>query len=125
MKGYQTIQIRESLQKKLKEAYELKKVDLFAKKDIKSYTAYAQKLLERAVDLEMLEGRFEVTNKFENTVTVRDYYRVKDAEVSLKGGKVFCELDRTNDCDHIGFVLNDPEIIRRAQELGVKLRKGK
>lgn len=125
MKGYQTIQIRESLQKKLKQAYETKKVDLFAKEDIKSYTAYAQKLLERAIDQDMLEGRFEIINKFENSVSVRDYYKVKDAEVTLKSGKVFCELDHTSDCDHVGFILSDPEIIKRAQQLGVKLRRAK
>ena len=125
LKGYVTIQIRESLQNKLKEAYELKKVDLFAKENIKSYSAYAQKLLERAIDQDILKGRFEIRNRFENTVTVRDYYRVKDADVTLKEGKVFCELDRSADCDHVGFVLSDPEIIKRAQQLGVKLRRRK
>lgn len=125
LKGYMTIQIRESLQNKLKEAYELKKVDLFAKENIKSYSAYAQKLLERAIDQDVLEGRFEIINKFENTVSVKDYYKMKEAEVTLKGGKVFCELDHTSDCDHVGFILSDPEIIKRAQQLGVKLRKAK
>ena len=125
MKGYQTIQLRESLGKKLKDAYELKKVNLFAKEDIKSYTAYAQKLLERAIDQDILEGRFEIINKFESSVLVKDYYRMKEAEVTLKGGKVFCELDHTSDCDHVGFILSDPEIIKRAQQLGVKLRKAK
>lgn len=118
-----TIQIREALQKKLREAYELKKVDLFAKQDIKSYTAYAQKLLERAVDQDILEGRFAIINRWEDRVEVRDYYRVKDVEVSLTGGRVFCEKDQTGECIHTGYVLADPEIIKRAQELGIKLRK--
>jgi hypothetical protein len=118
-----TIQIREALQKKLKEAYELKKVDLFAKQDIKSYTAYAQKLLERAVDQDILEGRFAIINRWEDGVEVRDYFRAKDVEVSLKGGRVFCEKDQTGECIHTGYVLADPEIIKRAQELGIKLRK--
>ncbi len=125
MKGYQTLQIRETLHQKMKQAYEVKKVDLFAKQGIKSYTAYAQKLLERAVEQDLLEGRFEIMNKFENSVVVRDYYKVKDVEVTLKGGRVSCELDHSSDCDHVGFVLSDPEIIKRAQQLGVKLRKGK
>lgn len=125
LKGYQTIQIPDALQNKLKQAYEIKKVDLFAKENIKSYTAYAQKLLGRAIDQDILEGRFEIINKFESSVSVRDYYKMKEAEVSLKGGKVFCELDHTSDCDHVGFILSDPEIIKRAQQLGVKLRKAK
>ena len=123
LKGYQTIQIRESLGKKLKDAYELKKVNLFAKEDIKSYTAYAQKLLERAIDLDVLEGRFEIVNRYDDRVDLRDYFKVRDVEVSLKGGRVFCEKDQTGECIHTGFVLGDSEIIKRANELGLKLRR--
>ena len=123
MKGYQTIQIRESLGKKLKDAYELKKVNLFAKQDIKSYTAYAQKLLERAIDLDVLEGRFEIVNRYVDRVELRDYFKVKDVEVSLKGGRVFCEKEQSGECIHTGFVLGESEIIKRANELGLKLRR--
>jgi hypothetical protein len=105
----------------LVEAYEKKKRDLIME-DIKSYTAYAQRLLERGIERDLLEGRFEVTNRYDDRVSVRDYYKGKDAEVSLKGGKVFCELDRSRDCDHVGFVLSDPVILKRAKQLGVKLR---
>lgn len=123
LKGYSTIQIRESLQKKLKEAYELRKVDLFAKQDVKSYTAYAQRLLERAIDQDVLKGRFEIVNRYDDKVQIRDYFKVKDVEVSLSGGRVYCEKDETGECIHTGYVLGDPETIRRAQELGIKLRK--
>ena len=123
MKGYATIQNRESLQKKLKEAYELRKVDLFAKQVIRSYTAYAQKLLERAIDQDVLKGRFEIVSRYDDKVEIRDYFKVKDIEVSLRGGRVYCEKDETGECIHTGFVLADPETIRRAQELGIKLRK--
>jgi hypothetical protein len=106
----------------LVEAYEKKKRDLIME-DIKSYTAYAQRLLERGIERDLLEGRFEIANKYDDSITVRDHYRMKEAEVILKGGKVFCELDRSGDCDHVGFVLSDPETIKRAKQLGVKLRR--
>lgn len=123
LKGYQTIQIPDALQNKLKQAYEVKKVELFSKENIKSYTAYAQKLLGKAIDLDILEGRFEIINRYDDRVELRDYFKVKDVEVSLKGGRVFCEKDNTGECIHTGFVLGDAEIIRRANELGLKLRK--
>ena len=91
--------------------------------DIKSYTAYAQKLLDKAIEQETLEGRFQITDNIDDKIVVRDYYRVKNAEVQIKGGRVYCLLDESSDCDHIGFVLSDPRVIKRAKELGVKLRK--
>lgn len=36
---------------------------------------------------------------------------------------VYCRHDRSGDCDHVGFVLADVYVIKRAKELGVKLRK--
>ena len=120
--GYRTITIKNSVFAKLIDAYEKKKRDLIME-DIKSYTGYAQKLLEKSIDQDTLEGRFEIVDRFENTVVVRDYYRVRNAEVVIKSGKLYCELDKTGDCDHAGFVLSDPQVIKRAKELGVKLRK--
>ena len=107
---------------KLIDAYEKRKRDLIME-DIKSYTAYAQRLLEKSIEQDTLEGRFRIADRYENTVVVRDYYRVKNAEVVIKSGKLFCELDRTGDCDHVGFILSDPQVIKRAKELGVKLRR--
>jgi hypothetical protein len=91
--------------------------------DIKSYTAYAQKLLERAIEQDIVEGRFEITDKIENKVVVRDYYKVKNAEVLIRQGRLYCLLDESGDCDHVGFVLSDSSVIKRAKELGVRLRK--
>jgi len=122
-KGYQTLTLKTKLFVKLMDAYERKKRDLIME-DIKSYTAYAQKLLERAIEQDVLEGRFEIKDRIENKVTVRDYFKLKDAEVLIKQGKLYCMLDQTGDCDHVGFVLSDPSVIKRAKDLGVKLRKG-
>ena len=109
---------------KLVDTYEKKKRDLVME-NIKSYSAYAQNILEKGIEMDLLEGRFEITERFENTVVVRDYYKAKRVEVMLnKRGYLFCELDHVSDCDHVGFVLSDPGVIKRARDLGVKLRKG-
>jgi hypothetical protein len=122
MKGYKTLQLREELHNKLVEAYEKRKQKLIME-NIKSFTAFGQVLLERAIDAELLATRFEIVRMFEGTVVVRDYFRGKDAEVVIKNGKVFCELDDSGSCDHVGFVLHDPLVVKIAQEKGVKLRK--
>jgi hypothetical protein len=121
-KGYQTLTLKGTVFAKLVDAYERKKRDLIME-DIKSFTAYAQKLLEKAIDQDVLEGRFEITDRIENRIVVKDYYRGKTAEFSIKQGRIFCSLDESGDCDHIGFVLSDPRVIKMAKELGVKLRK--
>lgn len=122
-RGYQTITLKTAIFAKLVDAYERKKRDLIME-GIKSYTAYAQKVLEKGIEQDMLEGRFEITDRFESTVALMDYYKRKRVEVSInKKGSLFCELDKETDCEHVGFVLSDPSVIKRAQELGVKLRR--
>ena len=91
--------------------------------DAVTFTEYANRLVQRGLALENADGRFEILQKVENTVTVRDYYKGKDFDVILKSGRVFCLSDRESDCDHVGFVLADPEIIKRAKDMGVKLRR--
>jgi len=108
---------------KLVDAYERKKRDLVME-DIKSFTAYAQKLLEKAIEQDVLEGRFEISDRIENKIIVKDYYKQKTGEVIIRQGRLYCLLDNSGDCDHVGFVLSDPGVIKRAKELGVKLRKG-
>lgn len=122
-RGYQTITLKSVVYAKLVDAYERKKRDLVME-DIKSFTAYAQKLLEKAIEQDVLEGRFEISDRIENKIIVKDYYKQKTGEVIIRQGRLYCLLDNSGDCDHVGFVLSDPGVIKRAKELGVKLRKG-
>ena len=108
---------------KLKDTWEKNLPRLVAKHHVTTYTAYAQKRLEDAILEDTLEGRFEITEKEEDSLTVRDYFKNKNAIVQIKHGRVFCQLDETGNCEHVGFVLANPKIIQRAKELGVKLRK--
>ncbi len=108
---------------KLKETWKNNKSKLVVKYDVTTYTGYAQKRLEEGILEDTLEGRFDIIEKYEDRLTVRDYFRGKNAMVEIKRGKVFCELDETGNCEHDGFVLANPSIVQRAQELGVRLRK--
>jgi hypothetical protein len=122
-RGYQTITVKNNVFAKLLDAYEKRKRDLIME-DIKSYSAYAQQLLEFAIDQDIQEGRFKIISLDNNVVYLKDYYRMKDVEVEIRErSKVYCRLDQTGNCDHVGFVLANPLVIKRARELGVKLRK--
>ncbi len=118
-----SITISLELFSKLRDTWEKNMPRLVAKHHVTTYSAYAQKRLEEAILEDTLEGRFEITEKHEDRLTVRDYFKNKDAVIQIKRGMVFCELDETGNCEHVGFVLADPLIIQRAQELGVRLRK--
>lgn len=122
-KGYQTITLKSAIYAKLLDAYERKKRDLIMV-DIKSYTAYAQTLLEQAIEQDVLEGRFKILDLEGNIIHLKDYFRMKNVEVEIiEKSRVYCRLDETGSCDHVGFVLSNPSVIKRAKELGVKLRK--
>lgn len=122
-RGYQTITVKDSLFAKLLDAYEKRKRDLIME-DVKSYSAYAQQLLDFAIDQDIAEGRFKITSLDNKVVYMKDYYRMKDVEVEIREkSKVYCRMDETGNCDHVGFVLANPLVIKRAKVLGVKLRK--
>lgn len=122
-KGYKTITIRSAVFDKLVNVYEKKKRDLIME-DIKSYSAYAQKLLEFALDQDTLEGRFRMLSLDGNLIEMRDYFRQKDTRVEImEKRKLYCRLDETDSCEHVGYVLANPSVVKRAKELGVKLRK--
>lgn len=124
-KGQKTITISEPLFNSLKATWNEKKGELITKYDVATISTYAQMLIERGIKQDTTEGRFEIVSKEQNSILVRDYYKAKDFEVIIRKGKVLCETEQESDCDHVGYVLHDPEVIERAKQLGVKLRRAK
>lgn len=130
--GQRTVTIGKSAYAILTSAYEKNKVKLLERENIRTLTEYARARLLRGVEEDILEGRFEIVGRYEdNTVAVMDYYEQVKVEVAIQPGKeagggtmeVYCRHDRSGDCDHVGFVLADVDVIKRAKELGVRLRK--
>src|SRR5579864_6322906 len=102
-RGYQTITVKDTVFAKLLDAYEKRKRDLIME-DIKSYSAYAQQLLDFAIDQDIEEGRFKIVSLDNNVVYLKDYFRMKDVEVEIREkSKVYCRMDETGNCDHVGF----------------------
>jgi hypothetical protein len=126
-KGQKSLTLTEMLHEKLTKCWEKNQEKLKRKYNVESFTAYAQQLIEKGVEEDLLEPRFEIVNRFENEIRVRDYFLAKDAVIRLNVegpyAVVFCELDKTGKCPHVGFVLSDPKVLKDAKEHGVALRK--
>lgn len=126
-KGQKVLTIREKVYNEMKDAWEERKAELVARHNVTTLTGYAQALIERALRAEESEGRFEIINRFENHVMLRDYFLVKDADVMIKVegdyATVYCQLDRTGKCPHVGFILSDPETIEKSKGYGLVLRR--
>ena len=126
-KGQKSVTLTETLHTKLTRVWEKNRDKLSRKYNVSTFTAYAQKLIERGVEEDILESRFEIVNRFENEIRVRDYFLAKDAIVRLNVegpyAVVYCELDKTGKCPHVGFVLSDAEALKVAKERGITLRK--
>jgi hypothetical protein len=128
--GQRTVTIGSSAYAILTSAYEKNKVKLLERENIRTLTEYARARLLRGVEEDILEGRYEILGRYEDTIAVMDYYEQVKVEVAIqpRGGSegtmdVYCRHDRSGDCDHVGFVLADVDVIKRAKELGVRLRK--
>lgn len=68
--------------------------------------------------------RFEHFNKGAGGVKITDRKRHRIADIYFRPEGIFCELDQTDDCEHIDFALTVPEIqdiIRKRRKEGWKL----
>ncbi len=68
--------------------------------------------------------RFEHFNKGTNGVRITDRKLHRIADISFKPTGIFCELDQSDNCEHIDFALTIPEIqaiIRKKRKEGWKL----
>ena len=126
-KGQKSLTLTESLHNSLTQLWERNTEKLSKKYGVSTFTGYAQRLIERGLEEDLLETRFEVVNRFENEIRVRDYFLAKDAIVRLNVegpyGTVYCELDNTGRCPHVGFALSDPDVLKIVKERGITLRR--
>lgn len=126
-KGQKSLTLTESLHNNLTQCWERNEVKLSKKYGVTTFTGYAQHLIEKGLEDDLLETRFEIVNRFENEIRVRDYFLAKDAIVQLNVegpyGTVFCALDKTGRCPHVGFVLSDSDVLKIVKERGISLRR--
>ena len=122
-----SISISRAVFEQAKKVYEEKKFELFKNENIRTFTSYVKKRLEESVLEDMLEGRFEILSMSDNEIEVRDHFLGKDVtlEIRIMGpyAAMFCKLDRTGNCQHVGFILSDQKTATKARDMGVVLRR--
>lgn len=73
---------------------------------------------------EYLSKRFEHVNTFEDKVRIMDNTIGKNGDivtVSFRGGKSgFCELDRSDNCIHVKYAWEIPEVAKVLKKQGLK-----
>ncbi len=125
-KGQRSLTLTETLHTKLTKCWEGNSEKLSKKYGVSSFTRYAQRLIESGLKEDLVETRFEIVNS-EDEIRIRDYLLSKDALVRLDAqgpyARLYCELDRTGRCPHVGFMLSDPDVLKAAKERGITLRK--
>ena len=83
-----------------------------------------RELLKQYKTAEAEMPRFEHFNKGPDGVRITDRQLHRIAEIRFKPDGIFCELDESDNCEHIEFALTVPEIkeiIRKKRKEGWKL----
>lgn len=127
-KGQKSLTLPEDLHAKLIRSFERNHTKLRKRYGVSSFTSYAQLLIKKGLEKDQIESRFEIVNTFEDEIRVRDYLLAKDALVRIEPengspARLFCDLDGSANCPHVGFAVSDVAVIRAA--MGQKARATK
>lgn len=80
---------------------------------------YINEYLLPRVAFEELDGdRFELT-ELSDKAFVRDRYLRRDFDVSLIGGKLWCESDQSEGCVHVLYVREHPRVKKILKDKGL------
>lgn len=113
--GASALAIRPKVLARLQKKYEDKKKaapsmvpDLFG--------TYVNDLLELYLDKEeflaKIAPHLDYKGKGEDVLYIKDHRKGKTAEIYIKDMELWCDLDRSHDCDHIHFAFAIPEVAR-------------
>lgn len=125
VRKWTTVLVRKELKDKLQEVYEKKKVELF-KRGVPNYTSYVNSLLWQVIEAEENLMKYSPYlsfvgfNRRGNGVFIYDYKMDRIAEVTLHNGELYCDLDDSTRCIHVGFAYALPEIYSVMKNLGYR-----
>jgi hypothetical protein len=116
-KGWKTVTIREDTLERLTKVFETREREL-EKRGIETIDDLVNFALDN-FDAKELHGYLEHFNLYEDHVTIVDnqFERPKYVNVYLREGKLYCEADKIDNCIHVGFALNIPEVRRKLGKL--------
>lgn len=76
------------------------------------------------------ESRFEPIHFEDNNITIRDYYRVGDFNLSIGSNKsneaiIHCLQDDSDSCEHVGYAFSLPDVLEAFAKKGIRVRKSR
>lgn len=124
-KGWTAVLVKNDLKKRLQDEYEKEKVELF-KHGIPSFTAFVNSLMWHAVEADKNLMTYSPYlsvidyNDSGNGVYIYDYKMDRVCEVTLHNNELYCDVDDSTRCVHVGFAYALPEVYSIMKKLGYK-----
>ncbi|MCP8310750.1 MAG: ribbon-helix-helix domain-containing protein [Candidatus Methylarchaceae archaeon HK01B] len=85
--------------------------------------AIRKRLSELGYEINRIVHALKVWNVTKDSVTIFDETLNRWVNVLIREGKIICELDRSEDCTHVRFAAEIPEIVSLFRRMGWKLRR--
>lgn len=84
--------------------------------------AIRKRLSELGYEINQIVHTLKVWNVTKDRVTIFDETLNRWVNVNIGDNRVMCELDRSEDCTHVRFVTEIPEVITLFKRMGWKFR---
>jgi hypothetical protein len=123
-KGWVSIVLKEDLAKKINEKIESEYKEKHKKPQL---STYVQDLLWEVIESEEILRKYgPFLEKFAvepDKIFIKDNRLDRIAELVLKDGELYCRLDESLNCVHIGFAWSIPEVYKAMELYGKKMPK--
>lgn len=107
------------------------KVDLIIKSGLLGYDSRPEfikesirkRLSELGYEMTQTVQPFRIWDITSDRMTIYDESLSRWVNINIKEGKLTCELDRSEDCIHVKFAAENPQVADIFRRMGWKLRK--
>jgi hypothetical protein len=112
-KGFKSYIMKDRIYNFWRSEYETKKDEL-KKSGINSFSAFLTFLMSSSMNSvnKSAKGHLELVYFKDDIVAIQDNIKNRVAELSIKNGKIYCILDKRDNCIHVGFAYSFPQINR-------------
>jgi hypothetical protein len=125
-KGWNSIAVREKAKQHFEQMYEERKHELLDR-GIRSFSGFMQEVLSDVIEQDEVLKRYgpllqnHGIDEQSGTILIKDNRIKRIAELVIRDGEeLYCKLDDTNNCVHIGYAWAIPKLYRTMMEYGMK-----
>ena len=120
-KGYKAVTISEEAYNRLKQAYQKETADQKVKLSLSKWTEkYLWGVIERSEAWRDYMPYLEAQNIEDSGILLKDNRLSKLVQLRLHDGDLYCDVDCSSDCVHVGFAWAIPEVYKIMKAHGRK-----